>query len=147
MKIKIIVTLLFTLTLKFNVIAAERVENEKTTTESVFAVVVQMETFDSDVLKAEIKGLSLSESDKLVKMVIKDAKAIELSDRKSGTVKWYNKEKGFGFITPVNGGSDVYFRVSSIHSKNKDLKEGQRVTYVEVSGQKGPQADDVQLSE
>jgi uncharacterized membrane protein YqaE (UPF0057 family) len=75
MKIKIIVTLLFTLALKFNVIAAERVENEKKTAESVFAVAKQMETFDANVLKAEMKGLSMSERAKLVKMAIKDAKA------------------------------------------------------------------------
>ena len=69
MKIKIIVTLLFTLALKFNVIAAERVENENKTAESVFAVA------KVDVLKAEMKGLSMSERAKLVKMAIKDAKA------------------------------------------------------------------------
>jgi uncharacterized membrane protein YqaE (UPF0057 family) len=75
MKIKLIVTLLFTLALKFNLIAAERVENEKKTAESIFAVAKQMETFDANVLKAEMKGLSMSERAKLVKMAIKDAKA------------------------------------------------------------------------
>lgn len=75
MKKKIIVTVLFALAIKFNVIAAEKVENEKKTAESVFAIAKQMETFDADVLKAEMKGLSMSERAKLVKLAIKDAKA------------------------------------------------------------------------
>jgi|GWRWMinimDraft_6_1066014.scaffolds.fasta_scaffold13935_1 uncharacterized membrane protein YqaE (UPF0057 family) len=75
MKRKIIVAVLFTLALQFNVIAAEKVVNEKKTAESVFAIAKQMETFDADVLKAEMKGLSMSERAKLVKMAIKDAKA------------------------------------------------------------------------
>ena len=49
--------------------------SEKKTAESVFAIAKQMETFDADVLKAEMKGLSMSERAKLVKMAIKDAKA------------------------------------------------------------------------
>ena len=57
MKRKIIVTVLFALAIKFNVIAAEKVENEKKTAESVFAIAKQMEIFDADVLKAEMKGL------------------------------------------------------------------------------------------
>jgi CspA family cold shock protein len=131
--------LLFTLALKFNVIAAERVENEKKTAESVSAVA------KADVLKVEMKGLSMPESAKLVKTAVDDAKAIELSDRKTGRVKWFNKQKGFGFIEADNGGSDLYFHVRSINSKNKDLETGQKVSYIEVQGQKGPQADSIEI--
>ena len=142
MKIKIIVTLLFTLALKFNVIAAERVENEKKTAESVFAVAKQMETFDANVLKAEMKGLSMSESAKLVKMAIKDAKA----QTRSGIVKWYDVKKGFGFITPDGEGEkDIYVHYSEIRGDKKFLVEGQRVEYEIKQGAKGLQASNVKV--
>jgi len=136
MKIKIIVTLLFTLALKFNVISAERVENEKKTAESVFAVA------KADVLRAKMNGLSMSGSAKLVKMAIKDAKAI---GQQEGTVKFYNAVKGFGFITPDGGGADIYVYFSDIvGSGNRSLKEGQRVRFSVKKGPKGLQAVDVQ---
>lgn len=134
MKIKIIVTLLFTLALKFNVIAAERVENEKKTSESVFAVA------KSDVLKAEMKGLSMSESAKLVKMAIEVAKA----QTHSGIVKWYDVKKGFGFITQDSGEKDVFVHHSEIRGPEpKILLEGQRVEYEIKEGPKGLQASNV----
>ena len=136
MKIKIIVTLLFTLALKFNVIAAERVENEKKTAESVPAVV------KADVLKAEMKGLSMSESAKLVKMAIKDAKA----QTRSGIVKWYDVKKGFGFISQDSGEKDVYVHSSEIQGA-KFLVEGQRVEYEIKQGPKGLQASNVRIKD
>jgi CspA family cold shock protein len=62
-----------------------------------------------------------------------------------GTVKWFNAEKGFGFISVDGGGSDVFVHYSSIASDGyKSLEEGQRVEFEVVQGQKGPQADHVQ---
>ena len=60
-----------------------------------------------------------------------------------GTVKWFNSEKGYGFIA-VDGGSDVFVHYSAIQSDGyKSLEEGQRVEFEVTQGQKGPQADAV----
>ena len=60
-----------------------------------------------------------------------------------GTVKWFNAEKGFGFIA-VDGGQDVFVHYSAIQMDGyKTLDEGQRVTFEVVQGDKGPQADAV----
>jgi len=60
-----------------------------------------------------------------------------------GTVKWFNAEKGYGFIA-VDGGSDVFVHYSAIQSDGyKTLEEGQRVEFEVTQGQKGPQADQV----
>ena len=59
----------------------------------------------------------------------------------SGTVKWFNDAKGFGFITPDEGGEDLFAHFSSIEMGGfKSLKEGQRVTFDVVEGPKGKQA-------
>jgi cold shock protein len=61
-----------------------------------------------------------------------------------GTVKWFNAEKGYGFITPEGGGKDVFVRSSAIEGRGfKSLEEGQRVSFELGQGQKGPQADHV----
>lgn len=61
-----------------------------------------------------------------------------------GTVKWFNGTKGFGFITPANGGNDLFVHFSAIKSDGfKTLAEGQKVTFDVVNGNKGPQADNV----
>lgn len=67
-----------------------------------------------------------------------------MSQRQTGTVKWFNDEKGFGFITPESG-ADLFVHYRSIQGNGfKSLKEGQQVSFVAVQGQKGMQADEVQ---
>jgi CspA family cold shock protein len=62
-----------------------------------------------------------------------------------GTVKWFNSEKGFGFITQ-DGGADVFVHFTAIESDGyRELKENQRVEFDVKSGDKGPQADKVRM--
>ena len=62
----------------------------------------------------------------------------------SGTVKWFNSEKGFGFIQQDDGGADVFVHYSAIASTGyRELTEGQKVEYDVTQGQKGPQAENV----
>ena len=59
----------------------------------------------------------------------------------TGTVKWFNESKGFGFITPTDGGKDVFVHFSEIQAEGfKVLVEGQSVTFNVENGPKGPQA-------
>ena len=67
-----------------------------------------------------------------------------MSTSQTGTVKWFNDGKGFGFITPDNGGQDLFAHVSAITGKGfKSLQENQRVEFDVVPGQKGPQAANI----
>ena len=62
----------------------------------------------------------------------------------TGTVKWFNGEKGFGFIAPDGGGADVFVHYSAIASSGyRSLDEGQQVEFDVTQGQKGPQAENV----
>ena len=64
--------------------------------------------------------------------------------RTTGTVKWFNDSKGFGFITPENGSKDCFVRHSAIQKQGfKSLAEGERVEFEIVQGQKGPAAEHV----
>ncbi|PRW63551.1 cold-shock protein [Actinopolyspora mortivallis] len=59
-----------------------------------------------------------------------------------GTVKWFNAEKGFGFIAPNEGGPDVFVHYSAIDAPGfRSLDEDQQVTFESSQGSKGPQAD------
>src|ERR1044071_8816487 len=64
--------------------------------------------------------------------------------RTTGTVKWFNDAKGFGFITPENGEKDCFVHHSAIQDKGfRSLAEGERVEFTIVQGQKGPAAENV----
>lgn len=64
----------------------------------------------------------------------------------TGTVKWFNESKGFGFITPEDGSKDVFVHFSAIAADGfRTLAEGQQVTFEVENGPKGPQAAKVQI--
>lgn len=66
----------------------------------------------------------------------------------TGTVKWFNDAKGYGFITPDGGGKDVFVHHSSIDMQGfRTLAEGERVQFDLTKGQKGPQAEKVKKVE
>jgi cold shock protein len=61
-----------------------------------------------------------------------------------GTVKWFNGEKGYGFITPASGGPDLFVHFSAIQTDGyRSLDEGQQVEFEHGQGAKGPQAEQV----
>ncbi|GIK87732.1 MAG: cold-shock protein [Betaproteobacteria bacterium] len=66
----------------------------------------------------------------------------------TGTVKWFNDSKGFGFVTPEGGGDDLFAHFSAIQGSGfKTLKEGQRVSFEVVKGPKGLQAANIRPAE
>ena len=71
-----------------------------------------------------------------------------MATAENGTVKWFNDEKGFGFIEPANGGKDVFvhFRqVNNPHGGRVSLADGQQVSFELGEGEKGPQAENVNV--
>ncbi|HAT1674052.1 TPA: cold shock domain-containing protein, partial [Raoultella planticola] len=64
-----------------------------------------------------------------------------MSNKMTGLVKWFNADKGFGFITPADGSKDIFVHFSAIQSEDfRTLFEGQKVEFVVGSGAKGPAA-------
>lgn len=67
-----------------------------------------------------------------------------MSNKMTGLVKWFNADKGFGFITPADGSKDVFVHFSAISSDGfRTLEEGQEVSFTIENGQKGPAAANV----
>ena len=64
----------------------------------------------------------------------------------AGTVKWFNVDKGFGFIQPDDGSSDVFAHYSNISDQVKELTVGQRVNFDVANGRKGLQAENISSS-
>ncbi|OGU54812.1 MAG: cold-shock protein [Ignavibacteria bacterium RBG_13_36_8] len=68
-----------------------------------------------------------------------------MAERETGTVKWFNPSKGYGFVTRDQGG-DIFIHFSSIQGEGyRTLEEGQKVEFVVIDGQKGPQAHEVSV--
>jgi len=68
-----------------------------------------------------------------------------MTERETGTVKWFNAAKGYGFITRDEGG-DIFVHYSSIHGEGyRKLEEGQKVEFTVVEAGKGPQAQEVDV--
>lgn len=62
-----------------------------------------------------------------------------------GTIKFFNIQKGYGFITPDDGGKDLFVHANNVNGDAKSLREGQKVEYSEGPGRKGPEAHDVSM--
>jgi CspA family cold shock protein len=71
-----------------------------------------------------------------------------MAERELGVVKWFNGEKGYGFIARDNGEKDVFVHFSAINIEGfRTLREGQRVEFEVAEGEKGPQAQSVEVIE
>ena len=69
-----------------------------------------------------------------------------MSETKTGTVKWFNNSKGYGFITPTEGGSDLFVHMSSIMMEGyKTLSDNQKVSYQVGDSERGPVATNVNV--
>jgi len=70
-----------------------------------------------------------------------------VAERETGTVKWYNEQKGYGFITRDAGGKDVFVHHTALQKSGWMLEEGDRVEYSITEGQKGLKAEHVDILE
>jgi cold shock protein len=93
--------------------------------------------------KAKTPGVMINESRRAMRFRVSPTSR-EISQMATGTVKWFNSEKGFGFIAVDGGGQDVFVHYSAIQGNGyRALDEGQAVEFEVVQGPKGPQADAV----
>ncbi len=67
------------------------------------------------------------------------------NNKSSGTIKFFSSQKGFGFITPDDGGKEIFVHVTQVQGDPNSLREGQRVSYIPRPGRKGPEATEVEL--
>ncbi len=65
--------------------------------------------------------------------------------KSKGTIKFFNAQKGFGFITPDNNGKDLFVHINNVKGDAQSLREGQKVEFVEGPGRKGPEATEVTI--
>lgn len=65
--------------------------------------------------------------------------------KSKGTIKFFNSQKGFGFITPDSGSKDLFVHANNVQGDADSLREGQKVEYVEGLGRKGPEATEVSI--
>ncbi len=65
--------------------------------------------------------------------------------KSTGTIKFFNTQKGFGFITPDDGGKDLFVHANNVKGNALSMREGQKVEYVEGPGRKGPEATEVTI--
>jgi cold shock protein len=63
--------------------------------------------------------------------------------KQKGTIKFFNKQKGFGFIKPDDGSEELFVHTSNVQGDSQSLHEGQKVEYVKRPGRKGPEAAEV----
>jgi CspA family cold shock protein len=81
-----------------------------------------------------------------MQIVYQQQKGITMATLVNGTVKWFNSEKGFGFIEQENGGKDVFVHFRNINNSgygHASLNDGQNVSFEITEGEKGPQAENV----
>ena len=96
------------------------------------------------VLSEEASAYTSEASRKRVSTSGTQVKKGERKRMTQGTVKWFSQDKGYGFITPDDGGEDVFVHFSAIAGSGfRNLEEGERVTYEVGQGKKGPQAENV----